>query len=66
MKGSFWNSDGFKDPAKHAPVHESIRDFKLDWFAILENARDGGALEGPMSIKHGRLGVDILVIDNKG
>jgi hypothetical protein len=39
MKGSFWNSDGFKDTAKHNFVRETIRDFKLDFFAILETGR---------------------------
>jgi hypothetical protein len=39
MRGSFWNSDGFKDTAKHNFVRESIRDFKLDFFVILETGR---------------------------
>jgi hypothetical protein len=34
MKGAFWNSDGFRDSAKHSLVRESIRDLKLDFFAI--------------------------------
>jgi hypothetical protein len=34
MRGSFWNSDGFKDPAKHSVVHEMIREHKLDFFAV--------------------------------
>ena len=40
MKGSFWNSDGFRDSAKHFFVHETIRDLKLDFFAIIETARE--------------------------
>jgi hypothetical protein len=40
MKGSFWNSDGFKDPAKHHFVRETIFEHKLDFFAILETGRD--------------------------
>jgi hypothetical protein len=40
MKGSFWNSDGFKDVAKHAVVNETIREHKLDFFAVLETGRD--------------------------
>jgi hypothetical protein len=40
MKGSFWNSDGFWDTAKHLPVKETIREHKLDFFAILETGRD--------------------------
>jgi hypothetical protein len=44
MKGAFWNSDGFRDPAKHSLVHENIRDLKLDFFfAILETGRDNFA-----------------------
>jgi hypothetical protein len=39
MKGSFWNSDGFKDTAKHSFVHESIREHKLNFFAIIETGR---------------------------
>jgi hypothetical protein len=40
MKGSFWNSDGFKDPAKHIFVRETLSEHKLDFFAILETGRD--------------------------
>jgi hypothetical protein len=40
MKGCFWNGDGFKDPAKHNFVHETIWEHKLDFFAILETGRD--------------------------
>jgi hypothetical protein len=40
MKGGFWNSDGFRDTAKHCFVHETIRDLKLDFFAIIETGRD--------------------------
>ena len=40
MKGGFWNSDGFRDSAKHSFVHETIRDLKLDFFAIIEMARE--------------------------
>ena len=43
MKGSFWNSGGFRDTAKHLVVSETIRDFKLDFFAILETGRDNFA-----------------------
>jgi hypothetical protein len=43
MRGVFWNSDGFKDPAKHLFVKESIRDFKLDFFVISETGRDNFA-----------------------
>jgi hypothetical protein len=40
MKGSFWNSGGFRDTAKHLFVNETIRDYKLDFFAILESGKD--------------------------
>lgn len=40
MKGCFWNSDGFKDTAKHRFVRETISEQKLDFFAILETGRD--------------------------
>jgi hypothetical protein len=36
MLGCFWNGEGFGDPAKHLFVQESIRDYKLDFFTILE------------------------------
>jgi hypothetical protein len=39
MNGSLWNSNGFKDPAKHSVVHEAIRNFWLDFFAVLETGR---------------------------
>jgi hypothetical protein len=40
MRGGFWNSGGFRDTAKHSVVHETIRDHKLDFFAVLETGRD--------------------------
>jgi hypothetical protein len=43
MRGVFWNSDGFKDPAKHLFVKESIKEFKLDFFVISETGRDNFA-----------------------
>jgi hypothetical protein len=39
MLGCFWNGEGFRDPAKHLFVRETIRDYKLDFFAILETGR---------------------------
>jgi hypothetical protein len=39
MLGCFWNGEGFGDPTKHLFVRESIRDYKLDFFAILETGR---------------------------
>ena len=40
LKGSFWNSGGFRDSAKHLVVAKTIRDFKLDFFAVIETGRD--------------------------
>src|ERR1041385_7476175 len=40
MKGCFWNSGGFRDTAKHLMVSESFRNFKLDFFAVIETGRD--------------------------
>jgi hypothetical protein len=39
MKGCFWNGDSVGDLAKHSFVHESIREHKLYFFAILETGR---------------------------
>jgi hypothetical protein len=39
MHAIFWNSDGFGDLAKHFFVRETIREHKLDFFAILETRR---------------------------
>jgi hypothetical protein len=40
MNGSFWNSGGFKDQAKHSVVRDTIVEFRLDFFAVLEIGRD--------------------------
>ena len=40
MKGCFWNCNGFRDTAKHLLVIETIREYKLDFFAISEMGRD--------------------------
>jgi hypothetical protein len=40
MRGCIWNGDGFKDTAKHLFVKETIREHKLDFFAISETGRD--------------------------
>ena len=40
MKGCFWNCDGFGDTSKHWFIHESIREHKLDFFAIQETGRE--------------------------
>ena len=40
MKGCFWNSGGFRDTAKHSVVSDTIRDHKVDFFAIVETGKD--------------------------
>ena len=40
MKGTIWNSGGFRDTAKHLVVSDAIREFKLDFFAVIETGRD--------------------------
>ena len=40
MKGSFWNSGGFRDTAKHSVVSDTIKENKLDFFAVIETGRD--------------------------
>jgi hypothetical protein len=35
MKGCISNSDGFGDSTKHSFMHESIREHKLEFFAVL-------------------------------
>jgi exonuclease III len=39
LKGLNWNSEGFKDTAKHLFVKEAIREHKLDFIALLETGR---------------------------
>jgi exonuclease III len=39
IKGITWNSDGFGDSAKHRFVSESIREYSLDFIALLETGR---------------------------
>jgi hypothetical protein len=39
MLGCIWNGEGFRDPAKHSFVRETIKDYRLDFFAILETGR---------------------------
>jgi hypothetical protein len=36
LRGLTWNSEGFKDPEKHVFVKESIREYLLDFIALLE------------------------------
>ena len=43
MKGMIWNSDGLGDLAKHSLIHETVRDQKLDFVAILETGRSNFA-----------------------
>jgi exonuclease III len=39
LRGMTWNSEGFRDPGKHLFVKESIRDYRLDFIALLETRR---------------------------
>jgi hypothetical protein len=39
LKGMTWNSEGFRDPGKHLFVKESIREYELDFLALLEIGR---------------------------
>jgi exonuclease III len=40
MKGFIWNSDGFRDPAKHSLIKETVKTHKLDFIIISEIGRD--------------------------
>jgi hypothetical protein len=44
LKGIAWNSEGFKDPGKHLFVKESIREYDLDFIALLETGRSNFAI----------------------
>ena len=39
LRGMTWNSEDFRDPGKHLFVKESIRDFRLDFIALIETGR---------------------------
>jgi hypothetical protein len=39
LKGVTWNSEGFRDSAKHLFVQETIREHRLDFIALLEIGR---------------------------
>jgi hypothetical protein len=39
LRGLTWNSEGFKDPGTHLSVKEAIRDYSLDFIALLETGR---------------------------
>ena len=43
MKALIWNSEGFRDTAKHLRVQEEIREHKLDIVALLETERSNFA-----------------------
>jgi hypothetical protein len=40
MNGSIWKSAAFRDQAKHSVVHDTIVEFCLDFFAVLQMGRD--------------------------
>ena len=39
LRGFFWNSEGFRNPAKHLLVKETIRERRLDFVALSETGR---------------------------
>jgi hypothetical protein len=39
LRGLSWNSEGFRDPGKHLFVKEAIREYQLDFIALLETGR---------------------------
>jgi exonuclease III len=44
LRGITWNSEGFKDPGKHLFVKEAIREYDLDFIALLETGRSNFAI----------------------
>jgi hypothetical protein len=56
MKGCFGNSSGFGDSAKHSFVHETIKEYKFDFFA-LETGR--GNFSAPF-LRHLLSGLDFI------
>src|SRR5207253_1247063 len=55
LRGMTWNSEGFRDPAKHLFVQESIRDHRLDFIALLETGRSSFAVPFLKHIACGRV-----------
>jgi hypothetical protein len=39
LRGMSWNSEGFRDPGKHLFFDEAIREYSLDFIALLETGR---------------------------
>jgi hypothetical protein len=39
MKGIFWNSNGLRDQAKPRFLFDSMKEYQLDFIAILESKR---------------------------
>jgi hypothetical protein len=40
MNGTIWNTGSFRDQAKNSVVHDTIVEYRLDFFAVLETGRD--------------------------
>src|SRR6266498_3338974 len=55
LRGMTWNPEGFRDPAKHLFVQESIREYRLDFIALLETGRSNFAIP---FLKHLACGLD--------
>jgi hypothetical protein len=44
LRGITWNSERLKDPGKNLFVKESIREYDLDFIALLETGRSNFAI----------------------
>jgi hypothetical protein len=54
LRGMTWNCEGFGDTAKHLFVQESIRDYRLDFIALLEAGRSNFTVQFLRHISGGR------------
>jgi exonuclease III len=54
LRGITWNSEGFKDPGKHLFVKESIREYDLDFIALLETGRSNFAISFRRELSAGK------------
>jgi hypothetical protein len=54
LKGLTWNSEGFRDPGKHLFVKESIREYHLDFIALLETGRSNFSIPFLRSLAAGK------------
>jgi hypothetical protein len=54
MQALIWNSEGFKDTAKHLFIQESIREYKLDFVALVETGRSNFSVPFLRNLAAGR------------